>query len=280
MHSNDVQGDPGSELAAAAGGDFYVTAEKVGIPESMVDDIVGIFSGEFDFHRDLAGGFTCSVLYEMQFDGGQISKPGIILAVALLTPKRNYSAYHYEERAGADGYYAANGRPMKSEFLKSPIPFSRVTSQYSVRRFHPILNTWRAHRGIDFAAPAGTPVRSTAHGVLGFSGVRGAYGNLVTIRHAGGLSTYYGHLQDLRPDLRIGQRIRQGETIATVGSTGLATGPHLHYELRRNDVPIDPGQLNASPRNLSTVHGARFQKIRIDRDLKLASVYRTHFVTR
>jgi murein DD-endopeptidase MepM/ murein hydrolase activator NlpD len=279
VHARDTVVDASTDPGASAGGDLYLAAETIGVPDTMVDDIVRILSGEIDFHRDLAQGFKCSVLYEMQFEDGRIVKSGKILALKMETPARKHSAYWFA--AGkAGGYYSGDGKPLRSTFLLSPIVFSRVTSTYSVRRFHPILKTWRAHTGIDFAAPAGTPVRATADGVLGFAGTRGAYGKLVTVRHANGMSSYYGHLQSFRADLKIGGHVRQGETIAAVGSTGLATGPHLHYELRKLDRPVNPGLMNGTPPRLAAAHRARFAQATAEYDKKLAAAYRTHFIQR
>jgi murein DD-endopeptidase MepM/ murein hydrolase activator NlpD len=280
LNPRDTITDASTDPAAVAGGDLYLTAETIGLPDTMVDDIVNILSGEIDFHRDLAQGFKCRVLFEMQFEDGRIVKSGKILALTMETPARSFSAYWFDAGNGASGYYAANGKPMRSIFLQSPIVFSRVTSTYSVRRFHPILKTWRAHTGVDFAAPAGTPVRATADGVLGFAGDKGAYGKLITLRHANGMSTYYGHLQSFRSDLKAGRRVRQGETIASVGSSGLATGPHLHYELRKMDVPINPASINATPPRLAAAHRTRFTQAVSEYDGKLAAVYRTHFIQR
>ncbi len=278
LNTRDTVTDASTDPAAVAGGDLYLTAETIGLPDTMVDDIVNILSGEVDFHRDLAQGFKCTVLYEMQFEDGRIVKSGKILALRLETPARNYSAYWFSPR-GAGGYYGADGKPKRSTFLQSPIVFSRVTSVYSVRRFHPILKTWRAHTGVDFAAPPGTPVRATADGAVEFAGTRGAYGKLVTLRHANGLSTYYGHLQSYRA-LRPGQHIRQGEIIAAVGSSGLATGPHLHYELRKQEHPVNPGSFNGTPPRLSAAYQGPFKQTIATYDTKLAAAYRTHFVQR
>jgi murein DD-endopeptidase MepM/ murein hydrolase activator NlpD len=277
----DTVTDASTDPAAVAGGDLYLTAETIGLPDTMVDDIVNIFSGDLDFHRDLAQGFKCTVLFEMQFEDGRIVKSGRILALKLETPARTLAAYWFAAPGrGASGYYAADGKPKRSVFLQSPIVFSRVTSAYSVRRFHPILKTWRAHNGTDFAAPAGTPVRATADGVLGFAGNRGGYGKLITLRHANGMSSWYGHLQSFRADLKVGQHIRQGETIAAVGSSGLATGPHLHYELRRLEQPVNPVSVNGTPPRLAAAHLAKFRQAAAAYDNKLAAAYRTHFIQR
>ncbi|WP_049778618.1 M23 family metallopeptidase [Accumulibacter sp.] len=138
------------------------------------------------------------------------------------------------------GYYTADGRSLRKAFLLSPIEFSRVTSGFADARLHPILQTWRAHKGVDYAAPTGTRVLAVADGIVEAADFRNGYGKLIVLRHQGAYSTACGHLDDFAPGIRPGARIRQGDTIGTVGQTGLASGPHLHYEFRGNDEPVDP----------------------------------------
>lgn len=280
---------PTGNGAVAAGGELYLTADAIGVPEAMVDQIVRIFSGRLDFHRALEAGFTCTVLYEMRFEEGRIAGPGKILAVRLETPAETTTAYLLEFAAGDNAYsrdasyfdyYDAEGRSIGRYFLQSPIVFSRVTSGYSIRRFHPVLKIWRAHNGVDFAAPAGTPVHATADGVVQFAGVQGAYGNLIVLRHANGLSSRYGHLKTIAAAARPGQIVKQGDLLATVGMTGLATGPHLHYELRDADRPVDPSALGQAPRRPAAARKARFDELKKLYDQQLAIPYRTHNVQR
>ncbi|MGI4850025.1 MAG: M23 family metallopeptidase [Janthinobacterium lividum] len=183
-----------------------------------------------------------------------------------------------------DDYYDAGGRSLGRHFLQSPIQFTRITSGYAVRRFHPILKLWRSHTGTDFAAPIGTPVRVTADGVVRFAGVQGGYGNLVIVDHANGLSSRYGHLSAFAPGLRRGSLVAQGDLLARVGMTGLATGPHLHYEMRRAEVPFDPATLDStsaiSARQLAPASLARFNTIKAIYERQLAVPSRTNVVER
>ncbi|GAA4031063.1 M23 family metallopeptidase [Actimicrobium antarcticum] len=270
----------GVPAPAASSGALYVAADTIGLPEAIVDQMVTLFSGELDFHRDLAHGVAGTVLFEMFIEQGQISRPGRILAARLVTPQRTHTAYLFGDAADTAGsqYFAADGKPLQHAFLQSPILFSRMTSGYSVARFHPILQLWRAHTGIDFAAPAGTPVRITADGVVEFVGVRGGYGNLVTVRHSDGLSTYYGHLQGFSRGLKAGMPVRQGDLLGTVGMTGLATGPHLHYELRRTGKPFDPAQLKPPSSPLPANQLERFDHLVQWYEKRLSASTRSHFV--
>lgn len=227
-------GDGGSHL--------YHAADKIGLPDSMIDQIVALFSGQINFHEVLQFGYKCTVLYEMNFEEGRITGPGAILAVKLSTQERDYTAYRARSADGVMRYYDTEAIALEKTFLKSPIQFSRTSSEFAIRRFHPILNLWRAHNGIDYAAPRGTPVLASGNGEVEFIGSRGDYGNLVIIKHASGLSSWYGHLDSFAPGLTRGKRVKQGDILGLVGMTGLATGPHLHYEVRQNDQPIDPAE--------------------------------------
>jgi murein DD-endopeptidase MepM/ murein hydrolase activator NlpD len=146
----------------------------------------------------------------------------------------------YENEAGHGGYYTPDGRSIRKAFLRSPLEFSRITSGFSVARFHPILQQWRAHKGIDYGAPIGTKVKSTADGIVEFAGRQGGYGNVVVLRHQSRYTTLYGHLSGFARGLRAGNHVSQGDVIGYVGATGLATGPHLHYEFRIDGAYQNP----------------------------------------
>jgi murein DD-endopeptidase MepM/ murein hydrolase activator NlpD len=145
---------------------------------------------------------------------------------------RTLRAFQWRSDDGTENYYGDNGAPLRKAFLRSPMELSRVTSGFSSARFHPILQTWRAHKGVDYAAPAGTPVRATADAKVVFAGAQGGYGNVIELRHRGGFSTLYAHLSRFAPNVRAGAQVGQGDVIGFVGQTGWATGPHLHYEFR------------------------------------------------
>jgi len=231
---------------------LFTASDAIGLPEAIVLQLVEIFAGDVDFHRELHRGYRCTLAYEVHYRDGQIEQAGKILAVDLVIQNRRLQAYYFDDGKGG-GYYSETGRSMKKMFRKSPVEFSRVTSDYTLARFHPILGLWRAHRGIDYAAPSGSRVLATAEGTVDFLGVRGELGNLVILQHQNRFLTYYGHLNAFAAGLAPGSKVESGQLIGYVGMTGLATGPHVHYEFRvRNSagewvsVPA-PEQVEAPP---------------------------------
>ena len=220
---------------------LFAATDAAGLSDAIATQLADIFSTDVDFHRDLRRGDHFSVLYEVYYDGGEPVRSGRVLAAEFINVGKLYRAVYFQQSEGHGGYYTANGRNIRKAFLRSPLEYSRITSGFSSSRFHPILREWRAHRGIDYAAPTGTRVKATGDGVVEFAGRdnRG-YGNLVVLRHQSRYSTWYGHLSGFAMGLRKGMRISQSEVIGYVGATGLATAPHLHYEFRINDVHQNP----------------------------------------
>ena len=220
---------------------LFAATDAAGLSDAIATQLADIFSTDVDFHRDLRRGDHFSVLYEVYYDGGEPVRSGRVLAAEFINVGKLYRAVYFQQSEGHGGYYTANGRNIRKAFLRSPLEYSRITSGFSSSRFHPILGEWRAHRGIDYAAPSGTRVKATGDGVVEFAGRdnRG-YGNLVVLRHQSKYTTWYGHLSGFAKGLRKGMRIGQSEVIGFVGATGLATAPHLHYEFRINDVHQNP----------------------------------------
>jgi murein DD-endopeptidase MepM/ murein hydrolase activator NlpD len=198
-----------------------------------------IFGGDIDFHRNLRRGDRFSVVYEMAFVNGRPVRAGKILAAEFINEGIAHRAVFFNDGSADGGYFKPDGRSLKTAFLRSPIEFSRISSGFSMR-MHPILQTWRAHRGVDYAAPTGTPVRATADGQVEEINRQGGYGNVVVLRHGAQYSTLYAHLDGFAHGMKRGMTVRQGQIIGYVGRTGWATGPHLHYEFRINDVQQDP----------------------------------------
>lgn len=219
---------------------LYAATDAAEIPDAIANQLAEIFGGEIDFHRDLRRGDRFAITYEVYRQRGEFFRAGRILAAEFTNAGKTLTAVHFSGRDGSGAYYDASGKSLRKAFLRSPIEFSRVTSGFSKARFHPVLQEWRAHRGIDYGAPVGTRVRATGDGVIEFLGRQGGYGNLVVVRHAGGFATAYGHLSAFARGIRQGSRVSQGELIGHVGQTGLATGPHLHYEFRINNRQVDP----------------------------------------
>ena len=210
---------------------LFTASDAIGLPEAIVLQLVEIFAGDVDFHRELHRGYRCTLAYEVHYRDGHIDQAGKILAVDLVIQHRRLQAYYFDDGKGG-GYYSETGRSMKKMFRKSPVEFSRVTSDYTLARFHPILGLWRAHRGVDYAAPLGARVLATAGGTVEFVGMHGELGNLVILQHQNRFLTYYGHLNGFAAGLAPGSKVEGGQLVGYVGMTGLATGPHVHYEFR------------------------------------------------
>jgi len=221
-------------------GSLFGATDAANVPDSIASQMAEIFSSDIDFHRDLRQGDHFSVVYESYFYQGSPIKTGRLLAAEFVNDGQVYRALYFRDPKGRDGYYTPSGQNMRRAFLKSPMPFTRISSGFSSARFHPILKEWRAHKGIDYAAPTGTPVRAIADAVVSFAGRQGGYGNLLVLNHQGPYSTAYGHLSRFAKGIKRGSHVSQGEVIAYVGSTGLATGPHLHYEFRVNGEQKNP----------------------------------------
>ncbi len=220
---------------------LYSATDAIGMPEAVAIQLVDIFSASLDFHRDLRPGDRFRVAYETYLFNGEPLRPGRVIAAEFVNAGQQHSAYWFASNTAAiSGYYDAHGHSLKQSFLRSPIEFSRVSSGFTQARFHPVLQEWRAHRGVDYAAPIGTKVRATADAVVEFSGVQNGYGNVVILRHFGKFSTLYGHLDGFAAGVKKGVRVEQGDVIGFVGQTGWASGPHLHYEFRINDVQQNP----------------------------------------
>ncbi len=219
---------------------LFGATDAAGIPDAIATQLAEIFGGEIDFHRDLRRGDRFSLVYEMLNHRGQSIRSGRILSAEFTNNQKTYNAYWFQTEEGKGGYYTADGKSLRKAFLRSPLEFSRVTSGFTNARFHPVLQTWRAHKGVDYGAPTGTRVRSVADGIVETAGRQGGYGNLIVLKHQGTYSTAYGHLSGFAAGIRKGARVSQGDTIGYVGQTGLASGPHLHYEFRVNSQQVNP----------------------------------------
>ncbi len=217
---------------------LFAATDALDIPDAITLQLVEILSGDIDFHRDLRKGDRFVVTYEMDYLRGQAAHSGKVLGVEFTNNGKTYRAIWFDGANGG-GYYTDEGKPLKREFLRSPLEFSRVTSSFS-QRFHPILKQWHVHTGVDYGAPTGTKVRATADATVKFAGTQRGYGNIVILQHSSTHTTAYAHLQRFAKGIRKGSKVSQGDTIGYVGSTGWATGPHLHYEFRINGTPTNP----------------------------------------
>jgi len=205
-----------------------------------------IFAWDIDFTTALRKGDTFRILVEGLYRDGEFKKYGTILAAEFVNDGILSRAYRFEVDGRAD-YYDAEGRSLRKAFLKAPLSFRRISSGFSKSRLHPVLKIRRAHNGTDYVAPKGTPVSAMANGQVLAAGYQGGYGKLVVIRHPNGYKTFYGHLSGFAKGIRKGAGVTQGQLVGTVGSTGMSTGPHLHFEMRVNDRPVNPRKVVIPP---------------------------------
>ena len=216
---------------------LFAATDESRIPDAVALQIAEIFSGDIDFHRALRKGDRFSIVYESLEADGEPMRTGRVLSAEFVNNGKTYQALWFQEPGQKGGYYTPDGQSLRRAYLASPVQFSRITSGFKMR-FHPILNKWQAHQGVDYAAPAGTPVRTVGDGVVEFAGVQNGYGNVVFVKHRNNQVTVYAHLS--RIEVRRGQSVSQGQNVGAVGATGWATGPHLHFEFRVNNLYTDP----------------------------------------
>ncbi len=217
---------------------LFAATDDANIPDSVASQLADIFAGDIDFHRALRKGDRFAVVDESLEADGEVLRTGRVLSAEFVNNGKTHQAFWIKEaNAKEGGYFNADGVSLRRAYLASPLAFSRMTSGFKMR-FHPILQTWRAHLGVDYAAPTGTPVRSVGQGIVDVAGNQGGFGNVVMVKHASGQTTVYAHLS--RIYVKRGQPVAQGQTIGLVGATGWATGPHLHFEFRVNGQHKDP----------------------------------------
>lgn len=221
---------------------LFAATDRAGIPDEITARIPEIFASDIDFHRDVRQGDRLRVVYETFNDPQTLSdgQPGRLLAVEYQTAGRRLEAVWFERSNGEGDYYNFDGQTLRKTFLRSPMEFTRISSGFTLGRRHPVFRDWRAHKGIDYAAPAGTKVRTIGDGVVEFAGVQRGYGNVVIVKHDKDRSTLYAHMSRFAPAINEGAKITQGQVIGYVGQTGWASGPHLHFEFLVNGEPNDP----------------------------------------
>lgn len=219
---------------------LFGATDDAGIPDQIAIQIAEILSSEIDFYQDLRPGDRFHVIYEAFYNAGEMMKTGNVLAVEFVNNGTTYQAIHFGDATGKYAYYTPDGKSLHKTFLRSPLEYTRISSSFSAGRYHPILQRIKAHRGVDMAAPTGTRVKASGDGRVAFMGKKGGYGNVVILNHPNGISTVYGHLSRFSDAIRKGDAVNQGDIIGYVGMTGLATGPHLHYEFLVNGNHRDP----------------------------------------
>jgi len=234
-----------ARIAGVVSNSLYQAVEALGEEVELANDFAEIFAWDIDFSRSVQPGDEFSILYERLFlvdEGGTevYVRPGRILAARYTNGLHEYSAVYFEQAEGRGGYYRPDGSSVRRQLLRAPLNYRRISSRFSRSRLHPILRVRRPHLGIDYAAARGTPVWVVADGTVIFRGYSGGLGHLVKVRHANGYVSYYGHLSRYPRGLKVGQRVQQKEVVGYVGSTGISTGPHLHYQLMKNGKSVDP----------------------------------------
>jgi murein DD-endopeptidase MepM/ murein hydrolase activator NlpD len=230
-------------------GSLFLAGQEAGMSDRVIMGLFDVYRWDIDFAQDIQPGDRFSVVYEEIYRDGERLRDGEILAAEFINRGKPLRAVAYTDDAGRIDYYTPKGSPMHKAFIRTPVAFTRISSRYGFRR-HPVLNRIRAHRGVDYAAPTGTPVKATGNGRIIHRGRRGGYGNAIMIQHANGIVTLYGHLSRFAKGQSHGSRVKQGQVIGYVGSSGLATGPHLHYEFHVNGVHQNPLSVrlpNAAP---------------------------------
>jgi murein DD-endopeptidase MepM/ murein hydrolase activator NlpD len=225
---------------AAIDSSLFQAAEAADISDIVALKLANVFAWDIDFVLDIREGDRFTVVYEQVYQDGKYLRDGEVLAAEFVNNGKVYRAVRFVTEAGTASYYTPDGLSMRKAFLRAPVEFTRISSVFNPHRMHPILNRIRGHMGTDYAAPMGTPVHAAGDGRISFAGQRGGYGNAVVLAHSNSVSTLYGHMSRFAKHIRVGTRVQQGDVIGYVGMTGLATGPHLHYEYLVDGVHKDP----------------------------------------
>ena len=239
---------------------LYASAGQAGMDAAMVGKLADLFKYDIDFVQDLRAGDRFTVIYDDVYRDGQRYGHGDIIAAEFVNQGKRYTAYRFKKANGEFGWFSEDGRPIEKSFLRIPVDFTRISSKFTTARMHPVLGRMRAHKGVDYAAPSGTPIHAAGDGVIKYHGWERGYGNFVVVQHSKTISTAYGHMSRFVKGQHVGEHVRQGEVIGYVGMTGFATGPHLHYEFRVNGVQRNPQTVTLpQPQPLPAAQLAKFK---------------------
>ncbi len=239
---------------------LFQAAEAADISDIVALKLANVFAWDIDFVLDIREGDRFTAVYEQIYQDGKYLRDGEVLAAEFVNNGKVYRAVRFVTDTGNSSYYTPDGLPMRKAFLRAPVDFTRVSSVFNPHRMHPILNLIRGHMGTDYAAPTGTPVHAAGDGRVSFAGRRGGYGNAIVLAHSNSVSTLYGHMSRFARNMRVGAHVRQGDVIGFVGMTGLATGPHLHYEYLVNGVHLNPQTVHLQ--GAEPLHAEALQKFR------------------
>lgn len=241
--SEELERKPEVQIAfrhAPINSSLFMAGKNAGLTSNLVMELANIFAWDIDFAQDIRRGDQFKVMYEEQFLDGKKIGNGAILAVEFVNQGKVYKAVRYTDEEGDTNYYTPDGESMRKAFLRMPVDFARISSHFNLNRKHPVLHTIRAHKGTDYAAARGTPIKAAGDGKVIHASRKGGYGNTVIIQHGQGYQTLYAHMHNFGRGIKSGTRVKQGQIIGYVGTTGLSTGPHLHYEFHVNGVPRNP----------------------------------------
>ncbi len=252
---------------------LYMAADQNGVPFELLIPIINVYAYDVDFQRDIHAGDNFEIMYETKVDvNGEVVCGGTTSYAALTTQGRRLTLYHYRDSDGSVDYFDENGRSLKKNLMITPVDGARISSGYGKRR-HPILGYSRMHRGLDFAAPSGSPIKAAGDGVVEFAAYGRTFGNNVRLRHANSYKTRYAHMSRIARGIRNGVRVKQGRIIGYVGSTGMSTGPHLHYEVYHQGQSINPTRIKRKPgRILKGGELERFMEAKAELDVQFASL--------
>ncbi len=244
---------------------LYEAGRRAGASPGIIMELSDIFAWDVDFSTDIRKGDTFSVLYEIATVDGRTIDAGKVLAAEVVNNGKKHAAIFFNESGGGSGYYNLQGKSLRRTLLRSPLRYRRISSYFSKRRYHPIKKRYRPHHGIDYAAPTGTPIETSGDGRVTFAGWKRGYGNYIEVKHNSIYTTAYGHLSRIKKGIRKGRKVKQGQVIGYVGSTGLSTGPHLHYEVRQRGRHVNPLALKSAPRrSLNKAELQTFSSLRRD----------------
>jgi murein DD-endopeptidase MepM/ murein hydrolase activator NlpD len=240
---------------------LFGAGAKAGLDEGMIVKLADVFKYDIDFLKDIRSGDSFTVIYDDVYRDGVFDHPGNIIAAEFVNHGQRYTAYRFKEADGSYNYYSQDGRPLRKSLLRTPVAFTRISSRFSLSRMNPVLGYTRAHKGVDYAAPAGTPIHAAGDGQIVYRGWENGFGNFVLIKHNAEYSTAYAHMSRFEPGQRVGTHVHQGEVIGFVGMTGVATGPHLHYEVRVFGKQENPLTVTMpKPQPMSPALLAKFRK--------------------
>lgn len=229
---------------------LFIDGQKAGLSDTKIMELAEIFGWDIDFALEIRAGDQFRMVYEEQYLDGEKLRDGPILAAEFTNRGKTFRAIRYEDSKGEVGYFDDEGNSKRRAFIRTPIKFARISSRFNPKRWHPVLKRWRSHKGVDYAAPTGTPIKASGDGKVIFRGTKGGYGRTVILQHAGKYTTLYAHMSKYSGRAKVGKRVKQGQVIGYVGTSGLSTGPHLHYEFRVNGVHKDPLKVKL-PKSLS-----------------------------